>query len=438
MFMKKKILLLVPVIALLASCAGSNNVKVPAGGTELDIYEEAEEGQKTAAQKAIEKAVDESSEGLKTIKGVKVSSTASGNASVGLNAKLIDSAKYAEDPNATVDAYVTVEGSFKEQEEAGFGGFSKEGFELNDLYGYVNAKGCEASLKASYNIPETYFALLQNYVPFLKKNAASANYSLASTSGNAYLSGSKAYVDATDPNIEKLYTQVTTSDFFDFGEKGAPTWDELLSELKLEKLKFAIDLADASSVFDFNKLEQLFTLPDSLAGSIGTGLGMIEEQKELFQALNLKVYSYGDNSVYALAATVGFNKASIEKFYNDNVKGDDKDAKSFDEFLAQYGITLNALDVNLGVTLYKNGGYEVAANVNIDIKLDAVKLAKSFISEAYASIIDALVKEASATLKVKGEVSASMLKADETEIKNALPASFEDYKLIEIPTKSAK
>lgn len=437
-------------ISLLAAC-GSNgvNTDVPAGGEELDIYSTQEEA-KTKAQNDLTDGLETAFDGFEGAEAFALESKTSASAKVGLDAALDLSSfatflKLKEEDAKNLPVTLNAEVGGKATLTAGVGGLGKTA-KAEDFVAYGKLNDVEGNLKFDYSVPEAIFpmltGLLGNYVKIDLSSIKASNsfsYNLDKSNASAYVTDSKLYFDASNSNIEKFYNQIAATEFVasEDEEEGfkLPSYSDLLETIGLTELKGFIDLAKAGVKIDPSSVDVSSILPN--AETLKEFPAVLDQAKDVLQALNLKAFNYKADSKYAVAFKFGLNKAGLESLYvaataaaTSGQEGSEKTyPATLSEFLDQYGVTINAFDVEFSVALAKDGGIEAGASCNIDVKAD---LAKAL--ENYAAGYSSMVKKADFSFKASFEESFNFKKVNTTDVKAALPASFEGYKEVVFPS----
>ena len=440
-------------ISLLAAC-GSNgaNTDVPSGGEEIDIYSTQEEA-KTKAQNDLTTGLQTAVDGFKGAEAFSLESKTSASAKVGFDAALDLSSvapmlKLKEDEAKNLPVTLNAEAEGKATLAAGVGGFG-ETAKAEDFVAYAKLNDTQGKLKLDYSVPEAIFpmltAILGNYVKIDLSSFKASNsfsYTLDNTNASAYVTDNKLYFDASNPNIEKFYNQIAATEFVPSEDEEEeafklPSYSELLESIGLTELKGFIDLAKAGVKIDPSSVDVSKILPN--AETIKEFPAVIDQAKDVFQALNLKAFNYKADSKYAVAFKFGLNKTGLEALYiaataaaTSGQEGSEKTyPATLSELLEQYGVTINAFDVKFSVALAKDGGIEAGASCNIDVKADLTKALEA----AVGASVTSMVTKADLTFKASFDESFAFKKASTADVKAALPASFEGYKEVVFPSK---
>ena len=458
--MKKKLLTIVPLFALLASCNGAATVSepipsyVPSGASEMDVYEPSQIQGQEKRESSFSNSVKQSAKAFENAEAYELKEEMNFTTDIALKAKvaenLLSPFVSTKDPTY-VNAAASVRATIDEKSEAGLGGFNKENAKMEDLVAYSSLNKLDAAASLEYVVPESYLALaFQGESPI--DAVGSADYSISNFGLDAYLKNGKAYASIDENKAKNIYDTLLATDFIDFtslipaeylteGEQGqyqVPSFDELLSTFGLETLGVSLTLPlEELSSFDFSNLDLYSQIPEDFFSQASVVDDFIKDNAEILKTLNFRAFSFDNENDYLLSLSLNINKDTISSFYNMFKKENDI---SFDELLAKYNGLISKFNVELEMNILRNGGVELSLKGDINFKLDLTSLVlealKLYMTKEYPMLgevegideaIAKIIQSVSLEFGLSGNASLKFSKVALSEITSKIPANFEGY-----------
>ena len=409
----KKSLFVLPMIALLAACGGGSKGGDSVKGKQVDLLKDKE-------------TLIGAANSLKTVLDVAKSKhvmhldgeLSNGNLEVKLDA--VQAVEEGTPDSAKVDlALKNVNGKL----EAAVIGQKFDGtqFSTHDLKAYVELSGAGADLALDYKLPNSIYSeeagLPDSIAMFVNLLAQSGklNVSARGIGLGAYLDEGNVYLDLTDEKIYTLTDAILHSDIIPSFPAEMDTKQLISSVLMLvlqEEVTYAGKIGVEGAVAEDMISAEIPNLDFTQIITDDNFAEIKEMVAPILESLQIKTYIYGDTSKYSYGVDFTLNKTTLKAIMT--LAGADVD---LDTVLTAYGVKLNKFENKLSLKLLREGGLELAVELNNDI---AMTLPEEARGEAFTSL--------TASLKLSGKASLS-ISFDDTF--KALP-SFTDYIMLPV------
>ena len=478
----KKLLLVIPAVALLAACSngkkdptptGSNPTPTqgeptptqgeptptegepsqpanpteaaqnPTGGQEIDPFPTVNPTA-TPEVSPLSEALKKGVKALENPTGYRFSASEELSASLEAHAMVVDPASMqgGEDAAPTpsyIPANVAINGGFSGAVELGLAGFAKQNAKVSDLDAYAKAKDVEGKLGLDYSIPEAYLSLLPQQVASLGIKAANQDeFKLEKTNANVYFDNAKVYADVDKATVEGLYNSVLNTKLVDANalfamamgseEAKLPTFDELLAMAGLEGLKVSYALPQEGAETVLPNFDVTSYLPEGYEEMLEAVPQMIAPYQAMLDLANVKFAVYPEGHEYLLSVSASLDKAGLENILK--VTGAIDERTTLDRFFGEVGIELHEFEIGLQVGLLRKGGIHFAEAIKAEVKVDVLKLLPLIMGESYATygqMISMIVNQADAELRLEQSAAATLEVAPQAEIQAQMPKSYEGY-----------
>lgn len=383
----KKLLVALPMLAMLVACGGGNGGKkgsLPSGAKEKDLIF-CDEATRTEIAENAEKLVNNvlNAKSLSLSGAVVAEANINGSVEAPVSSKDTTNGKVSAGLKAKGDA--TLEGAVS--------------FKTGKLLGYINANA-NGSLSANYEISDNLWATVPEEVEAMGvKQKNSLSLSASNVGADVYLKDGNLYADVSKEGNKKLVNDVFNLSVVDFSaiEKAAGMKEGQLKQMILGYLgKYYVPLFDDSQLdIDSYIAMAKQNLPEgSIKTMVKSGLDMInsddaqtkqyaEMAKKYLELLGVKTYVYSSGD-YTYGVTMNIDgMEQLEKVYKEvkTMAGESAGQlpSSLDAVLKQYGVSISTVkySVNLAVgvkgNIFFGQQFALKGSVNYTKSVPAIK-----------------------------------------------------------------